>query len=141
MKTALSGAQSRNGNSGTFKAHEQFVKQSESISAFETYRVTPKTNSHGAVSGVRRVYRGGSWKSRLTVSGRRREVRKCRITRTRSPSEDRRAPEFSMPRSKLLVETTTFDFSGGVDAGGPHQMLLSKRWTTWTGRSRAIELC
>jgi formylglycine-generating enzyme required for sulfatase activity len=32
---------------------------------FETYRGTPKINPRGAVSGAKRVYRGGSWKSRF----------------------------------------------------------------------------
>ena len=32
---------------------------------FEAYRNTPKVNPHGAVSGAKRVYRGGSWKSRF----------------------------------------------------------------------------
>ncbi len=31
----------------------------------EAYRGTPKTNPRGAVSGMKRVYRGGSWKSRF----------------------------------------------------------------------------
>ena len=32
---------------------------------FEAYRGTPKVNPRGAVSGAKRVYRGGSWKSRF----------------------------------------------------------------------------
>ena len=32
---------------------------------FETYRGAPKVNPRGAPSGMRRVYRGGSWKSRF----------------------------------------------------------------------------
>jgi len=32
---------------------------------FETYRGAPKVNPRGAPSGTRRVYRGGSWKSRF----------------------------------------------------------------------------
>ncbi|MEO5719476.1 MAG: formylglycine-generating enzyme family protein [Chthoniobacterales bacterium] len=31
----------------------------------EAYRGTPKTNPRGAASGVKRIYRGGSWKSRF----------------------------------------------------------------------------
>jgi formylglycine-generating enzyme required for sulfatase activity len=31
----------------------------------ETYRGTPKVNPRGAVSGAKRIYRGGSWKSRF----------------------------------------------------------------------------
>ncbi|MDQ3199718.1 MAG: formylglycine-generating enzyme family protein [Verrucomicrobiota bacterium] len=31
----------------------------------EAYRGTPKTNPRGAISGQKRVYRGGSWKSRF----------------------------------------------------------------------------
>ncbi len=31
----------------------------------ESYRGTPKTNPRGAISGMKRVYRGGSWKSRF----------------------------------------------------------------------------
>jgi formylglycine-generating enzyme required for sulfatase activity len=31
----------------------------------EAYRGTPKTNPRGAISGAKRVYRGGSWKSRF----------------------------------------------------------------------------
>ncbi len=32
---------------------------------FETYRGTPRVNPRGATSGAKRVYRGGSWKSRF----------------------------------------------------------------------------
>ncbi|MDQ3626314.1 MAG: formylglycine-generating enzyme family protein, partial [Verrucomicrobiota bacterium] len=32
---------------------------------FETYRGTPRANPRGATSGAKRVYRGGSWKSRF----------------------------------------------------------------------------
>jgi formylglycine-generating enzyme required for sulfatase activity len=32
---------------------------------FEAYRGTPKMNPRGAVSGLKRIYRGGSWKSRF----------------------------------------------------------------------------
>ncbi|MFN2507928.1 MAG: formylglycine-generating enzyme family protein [Chthoniobacterales bacterium] len=32
---------------------------------FETYRGTPKVNPRGATAGAKRVYRGGSWKSRF----------------------------------------------------------------------------
>ncbi|CAN5570158.1 hypothetical protein BH20VER3_BH20VER3_18770 [soil metagenome] len=32
---------------------------------FENYRGTPKTNPRGAISGAKRVYRGGSWRSRF----------------------------------------------------------------------------
>ncbi len=32
---------------------------------YETYRGTPKTNPRGALNGAKRVYRGGSWKSRF----------------------------------------------------------------------------
>lgn len=32
---------------------------------FETYRGTPRVNPRGAASGTKRVYRGGSWKSRF----------------------------------------------------------------------------
>ncbi|MBA3544068.1 MAG: SUMF1/EgtB/PvdO family nonheme iron enzyme [Chthoniobacterales bacterium] len=32
---------------------------------FEAYRGTPKTNPRGAISGSKRIYRGGSWKSRF----------------------------------------------------------------------------
>ncbi len=35
------------------------------VDFFEAYRGTPKTNPRGAVSGLKRVYRGGSWKSRF----------------------------------------------------------------------------
>ena len=34
-------------------------------SVMEAYRGTPKINPRGAVSGAKRVYRGGSWKSRF----------------------------------------------------------------------------
>ena len=33
---------------------------------FEPYRGTPKVNPRGATSGAKRVYRGGSWKSRFS---------------------------------------------------------------------------
>jgi formylglycine-generating enzyme required for sulfatase activity len=32
---------------------------------YETYRGTPKNNPHGPTTGAKRVYRGGSWKSRF----------------------------------------------------------------------------
>ena len=32
---------------------------------FEAYRGAPKVNPRGATSGMKRVYRGGSWKSRF----------------------------------------------------------------------------
>ncbi len=32
---------------------------------YEAYRGTPKTNPHGAKTGAKRIYRGGSWKSRF----------------------------------------------------------------------------
>ncbi len=32
---------------------------------FEPYRGTPKVNPRGATAGAKRVYRGGSWKSRF----------------------------------------------------------------------------
>jgi formylglycine-generating enzyme required for sulfatase activity len=32
---------------------------------FETYKPTPKIDPHGPTNGAKRVYRGGSWKSRF----------------------------------------------------------------------------
>ena len=52
---------------------------------FEQYKPTPKTDPHGPPSGTKRVYRGGSWKSRFAS------------LRTTTPQ--RQPPEFLLQRS------------------------------------------